>query len=107
MSKRKLPWQYSNAAYQRCGRMVCTVCNAQITQGDYRYREAYDDRGYHAHAHRDCLPEDQQEWWKVQEEKQRKVEIRNIEYREACKVFRDKWESSALDDEISELEHLQ
>lgn len=104
MRKRKLPWQYSNADTHRCGTMQCTMCGKEIEQGEFRYREAYDDRGFHAHQHRACVPEDQHEYWHFQEDKARAHKARNAQYLEACKAFRDLWNTAALDDEIAELE---
>lgn len=106
MSKRKLPWQYAKAEYMTCGRMICTVCNTQITQGQYRFREAFDDRGFHAHAHRTCLPEGEQGHWvrEEAEEVKRRSELRL--YLNACKEFKEKWETTALDEEISDLDGM-
>ena len=105
MAKKK-PWHYASASAQRCGTMMCTVCNKEITQGDYRYRGEWDDKGYYAHQHRGCVPLDQQEYWLHQEEKQRLADVELIKYREACKVFRDTWKTDALDQEIFELRYL-
>lgn len=106
MGKRKLPWQYANAQNMKCGVMVCVACGKKITDGDYRYREDYGDRGYHAHQHRECVPLDQQEYWSRQDESGKLHIAKMIEYREACKEFRDKWSTVALDEEIEELEGL-
>ena len=101
MSKKR-PWQYANAKNQMCGIMKCSLCGKMIIVGQYRFRES--EEAYYAHAHRACVPIDQQNYWLEQEYKEslRKEDLKG--YLQACIDFKQLWNTVALDDEIADME---
>ena len=98
MSK-KQNWEYSNADHHRCGLMICVRCNLKIEEGPFKFFK--DNVGYfRGHHHMACSLEDTQ--WVVLAAKDVKTTARAREYLDAMIVFRDRWQTTALDDEIEE-----
>ena len=92
-------WYYSDVANQKVGSMICTNCKHSIHTGEYRYRET--DEAYLA-QHRHCSTDDKA--WSGRDVKRAKCQEADRVRLRAYKSFRDKWDESALDEEIEEME---
>jgi hypothetical protein len=99
MSKKHRNWRYADAKTSMTGTMICTCCNRPITSGEYRYFET--GEAYHS-QHRSCSEHDPA-WLKIDREWAEHLE-RQRNKLTAYKEFRDKWDESALDEEIENLE---
>lgn len=65
-------WEYSDAAFNKCGLMICTACRKKIASGQFRYRET--DEAYLS-QHRECSSDDPQ-WAKIDAEASKRFEQR-------------------------------
>lgn len=89
-------YQYLDAQQQRHGPMTCASCKGQILKGQYRVSELPDA---YVVEHRACCDHDPS--WMLVDNEERDKKTHAADYVEACKAFRLKWKTTALDDEIA------
>lgn len=96
----KKDWSHWNCSMGSHGEMRCCSCGKKITSGDYRVRQ--NSKGFIT-QHRNCSVDDP-EWAKRDASNQ--AYLNGLKERlDAYKAFRDKWNESALDEEIELIEH--
>lgn len=95
----KKNWEYCSANGGSHGTMICTACRQKVTEGQYRVYET--EEAFHV-QHRACSKDDPQ--WAVLDNSEAST-IRSARERLAAYIaFRDEWNESALNEEISDLQ---
>ena len=90
-------WSYADSSSSRHGLMICSACGEDIT-GAYRYREG--KNGFIT-QHRFCSSDDAA-WAKLDKQRE-SMQSREKQRLAAYIKFRDKWGTTALDEEIDEM----
>lgn len=84
--KSKHHYIYASARSTQVGRMMCSVCNQKIVEGDYRY---YETEEAYVPQHRACCANDP--YWAKQDAEEAAALAYREAFRAACKEFVEKW----------------
>lgn len=90
-------YSYEDAKTVGMGPMICATCREKIVAGQFR---AYELTDSYVLQHRACSGHDPQ--WAVLDKKDSELNAWKRDYAAACREFKAKWNTGALDEEIAQ-----